>query len=73
MSSPSKNRFKKQTSYKRLMYKRLSVTKWLPDYNSEKAVADLIAFRLVTDSEQDEKIFTYNPLVSKHALPNRKL
>ncbi|CAK1596276.1 unnamed protein product [Parnassius mnemosyne] len=43
MSSPSKHRFKKQTWYKRLMYKRLPVTKWLPNYNSEKAVADFIA------------------------------
>ncbi|XP_068631707.1 sodium-independent sulfate anion transporter-like [Battus philenor] len=43
MSSPSKHRFKKQTWYKRLMYKRLPVVKWLPGYNSEKAIADLIA------------------------------
>ncbi|CAG5050273.1 unnamed protein product [Parnassius apollo] len=43
MSSPSKHRFKKQTWYKRLMYKRFPVTKWLPNYNSEKAVVDFIA------------------------------
>lgn len=27
----------------RLLHKRLPVTKWLPEYNSEKAIADLIA------------------------------
>ncbi|XP_013169493.1 PREDICTED: sodium-independent sulfate anion transporter [Papilio xuthus] len=43
MSSPSKHRFKKQSWYKRLMYKRLPVSSWLPGYNSEKAIADLIA------------------------------
>ncbi|KPJ15655.1 Sodium-independent sulfate anion transporter [Papilio machaon] len=43
MSSPSKHRFKKQSWYKRLMYKRLPVTRWMPEYNSEKAIADLIA------------------------------
>lgn len=25
------------------MYKRLPITKWFPDYNSEKALADFIA------------------------------
>ncbi|KAM3961044.1 sodium-independent sulfate anion transporter [Aphomia sociella] len=43
MSSPSKHRFRRQTWYKRLMYKRLPITKWMPEYNTEKAVADLIA------------------------------
>ncbi|KPI92998.1 Sodium-independent sulfate anion transporter [Papilio xuthus] len=43
MSSPSKHRFKKQSWYRRLMYKRLPVSSWLPGYNSEKAIADLIA------------------------------
>lgn len=43
MSSPSKKRFKRQTWCKRLMYKRLPITKWFPDYNSEKALADFIA------------------------------
>lgn len=43
MSSPSKHRFKKQSWYKRLMYKRLPIARWMPGYNSEKAIADLIA------------------------------
>lgn len=43
MSSPSKKRFKRQNWYKRLMYKRLPITKWFPEYNSEKALADFIA------------------------------
>ncbi|KAH9633319.1 hypothetical protein HF086_004033 [Spodoptera exigua] len=43
MSSPSKLRSKRQTRYKRLLHKRLPITKWLPEYNSEKALADLIA------------------------------
>ncbi|XP_075973645.1 sodium-independent sulfate anion transporter [Anticarsia gemmatalis] len=43
MSSPSKLRSKRQTRCKRLLHKRLPITKWLPEYNSEKAVADLIA------------------------------
>ncbi|XP_026750150.2 sodium-independent sulfate anion transporter-like [Galleria mellonella] len=43
MSSPSKQRFKRQTWYKRLIHKRLPITKWMPEYNSEKAIADLIA------------------------------
>lgn len=43
MSSPSKHRLKKHAWYKRLMYKRLPITSWLPLYNSEKAIADLIA------------------------------
>ncbi|CAH0723345.1 unnamed protein product, partial [Brenthis ino] len=43
MSSPSKKRFKKQTWCKRLIYKRLPITKWFPEYNSEKALADFIA------------------------------
>ncbi|XP_059047263.1 sodium-independent sulfate anion transporter-like [Achroia grisella] len=43
MSSPSKQRFKKYTWYKRILHKRLPVTKWMPEYNSEKALADLIA------------------------------
>lgn len=43
MSSPSKLRSKRQARYKRLLHKRLPITKWLPEYNSEKALADLIA------------------------------
>ncbi|XP_047529825.1 sodium-independent sulfate anion transporter [Vanessa atalanta] len=43
MSSPSKKRFKKQTWCSRLMYKRLPIAQWLPEYNSEKALADFIA------------------------------
>ncbi|XP_049699523.2 sodium-independent sulfate anion transporter [Helicoverpa armigera] len=43
MSSPSKLRSKRQTRCKRLLHKRLPITKWLPEYNSEKALADLIA------------------------------
>lgn len=43
MSSPSKNRFKKQSKYRRFLFKRLPISKWLPEYNSEKAIADLIA------------------------------
>lgn len=43
MSSPSKHRSKRQSRYKRLLHKRLPITKWLPEYNSEKALADLIA------------------------------
>ncbi|XP_049869042.1 sodium-independent sulfate anion transporter-like [Pectinophora gossypiella] len=43
MSSPSKHRYKRQTWCKRLLHKRLPVTKWLPEYNSEKALADFIA------------------------------
>lgn len=43
MSSPSKHRSKKQTRCKRLLHKRIPVTRWLPEYNSEKAIADLIA------------------------------
>ncbi|KAJ0177271.1 hypothetical protein K1T71_007280 [Dendrolimus kikuchii] len=43
MSSPSKHRTKRPTKCKRLMHKRLPITKWLPEYNSEKALADLIA------------------------------
>lgn len=43
MSSPSKLRSKRQTQCKRLLHKRLPITKWLPEYNSEKAIADLIA------------------------------
>ncbi|XP_028027039.1 sodium-independent sulfate anion transporter [Bombyx mandarina] len=43
MSSPSKHRSKKQSKFKRLMHKRLPISKWLPEYNSSKAVADLIA------------------------------
>ncbi|CAG9584710.1 unnamed protein product [Danaus chrysippus] len=43
MSSPSKQRYKKQTWCKRLLHKRLPITKWLPEYNSEKALADFIA------------------------------
>lgn len=43
MSSPSKKRFKKATWYTRLLHKRLPIVKWLPEYNSEKALADFIA------------------------------
>ncbi|KAJ8730050.1 hypothetical protein PYW07_017088 [Mythimna separata] len=43
MSSPSKHRTKRQPRCKRLLHKRLPITKWLPEYNSEKALADLIA------------------------------
>ncbi|XP_045448781.1 sodium-independent sulfate anion transporter [Melitaea cinxia] len=43
MSSPSKKRFKKTTWYTRLLHKRLPIVKWLPEYNSEKALADFIA------------------------------
>ncbi|XP_026317688.1 sodium-independent sulfate anion transporter-like [Hyposmocoma kahamanoa] len=43
MSSPSKHRYSRQTWYQRLMHKRLPITKWLPQYNSEKALADFIA------------------------------
>ncbi|XP_045497477.1 sodium-independent sulfate anion transporter-like [Colias croceus] len=43
MPSPSKQRFKRQSWYRRLMHKRLPITKWLPEYNSEKALADIIA------------------------------
>jgi solute carrier family 26 (sodium-independent sulfate anion transporter), member 11 len=43
MSSPSKQRLKRETWCKRLMHKRLPITKWLPEYNSEKAIADAIA------------------------------
>lgn len=43
MSSPSKQRYKKQTWCKRLLHKRLPITKWLSEYNSEKALADFIA------------------------------
>ncbi|KOB70985.1 putative sulfate transporter, partial [Operophtera brumata] len=43
MSSPSKHRSKKQTRCKRLLHKRIPVTRWLSEYNSEKAIADLIA------------------------------
>lgn len=42
MSSPSKLR-KRQTRCKRILNKRIPITKWLPEYNSDKAVADLIA------------------------------
>ncbi|CAH2238317.1 jg17474 [Pararge aegeria aegeria] len=43
MSSPSKKRYKKQTWYMRFMYKRLPIIKTVPEYNSEKALADFIA------------------------------
>ncbi|KAL0893135.1 hypothetical protein ABMA27_014766 [Loxostege sticticalis] len=43
MSSPSKQRLKRQAWCKRLMYKRIPITSWLPLYNSEKALADFIA------------------------------
>ncbi|XP_072931937.1 sodium-independent sulfate anion transporter [Epargyreus clarus] len=43
MSSPSKHRYKRQPWCKRLMHKRLPITRWLPEYNSEKALADFIA------------------------------
>lgn len=43
MSSPSKQRLKRQAWCKRLMYKRVPITSWLPLYNSEKALADFIA------------------------------
>ncbi|XP_050345904.1 sodium-independent sulfate anion transporter-like [Nymphalis io] len=43
MSSPSKKRYKKQTWCSRLMHKRLPIIQWLPEYNSEKALADFIA------------------------------
>ncbi|KAI8436033.1 hypothetical protein MSG28_004160 [Choristoneura fumiferana] len=43
MPSPSKNRFKNQPWCKRLLNKRLPIVNWLPEYNSDKAVADLIA------------------------------
>ncbi|RVE51301.1 hypothetical protein evm_004105 [Chilo suppressalis] len=43
MTSPSKKRLKRQTWCKRLMYKRLPIANWLADYNSEKAIADVIA------------------------------
>lgn len=43
MSSPSKHRLKKQHWSRRLLRKRVPITKWLPEYNSEKALADLIA------------------------------
>ncbi|XP_013199998.1 sodium-independent sulfate anion transporter [Amyelois transitella] len=43
MSSPSKHRYKRQSWCRRFMYKRLPITKWLPEYNSEKALADVIA------------------------------
>ncbi|XP_063825040.1 sodium-independent sulfate anion transporter-like [Ostrinia nubilalis] len=43
MSSPSKQRLKRQTWCKRLMYKRVPIASWLPLYNSEKGVADFIA------------------------------
>ncbi|CAG9786111.1 unnamed protein product [Diatraea saccharalis] len=43
MTSPSKQRLKKQTWCRRLMYKRLPITRWITEYNSEKAVADIIA------------------------------
>lgn len=41
--SPSKHRLKKQRWCNRFLSKRVPITKWLPNYNSEKAVADLIA------------------------------
>ncbi|KAG6445365.1 sodium-independent sulfate anion transporter [Manduca sexta] len=43
MSSPSKHRSKRQTKCKRFMHKRLPISKWLPEYNSDKLLADLIA------------------------------
>ncbi|KAJ2945881.1 hypothetical protein O0L34_g4786 [Tuta absoluta] len=43
MSSPSKHRYKRETWCRRLLHKRLPVTKWLPEYNTEKALADFIA------------------------------
>ncbi|CAH2106328.1 unnamed protein product [Euphydryas editha] len=43
MSSPSKKRYRKQTWCTRLLHKRLPIVKWLPEYNSEKALADFIA------------------------------
>ncbi|CAK1547239.1 unnamed protein product [Leptosia nina] len=43
MASPSKHRLKRPSWYRRLMQKRLPITKWLPAYNSEKALADIIA------------------------------
>ncbi|XP_052740362.1 sodium-independent sulfate anion transporter [Bicyclus anynana] len=43
MSSPSKKRYKKQKWYTSFLYKRLPIIKTLPEYNSEKALADFIA------------------------------
>ncbi|XP_063533835.1 sodium-independent sulfate anion transporter [Cydia strobilella] len=43
MASSSKNRFKRQAWCRRLLIKRLPIVTWLPEYNSDKAVADLIA------------------------------
>lgn len=43
MSSPSKRRFRKQSKLRRFLHKRVPLSKWIVEYNSEKAVADLIA------------------------------
>lgn len=43
MSSPPKHRLKTQHWYRRFLRKRLPIAKWLPVYNSKKALADLIA------------------------------
>ncbi|GBP82785.1 Sodium-independent sulfate anion transporter [Eumeta japonica] len=43
MSSPSKYRLKKQHWCKRFLRRKLPIVQWLPQYNSEKALADLIA------------------------------
>ncbi|XP_050684426.1 sodium-independent sulfate anion transporter-like isoform X2 [Leptidea sinapis] len=43
MASPSKHRLKKQTWCKSLILKRLPITEWIPKYNTDKALADLIA------------------------------
>lgn len=42
-SSPSKLRSRRQARCLRILHKRLPIAKWLPEYNSGKAVADLIA------------------------------